>query len=296
MNDFEKALLRKYDTWAGELFERQASGLLVPKNTKNSRRALYGDKPLGFDFFAGAGGMSLGFHQAGFEIIGAADNDPACFLTYTVNLGADHLKIHFATPEDEERLEAYLEKHAIIKDRKTGVTRMRTSGSNRPLGMIGCSHYFFGDVRKWDGEQMLELMGLEKGDLACVMGGPPCQGFSYAGKREVMDPRNSLVFEFARFVVQMQPATMIMENVPGMINMVTPEGIPVLDKLAMILEEGGIGTADALAKSLAATSGAGAAVLRKKRSSKLTIEDEEQKPAAVETRPAQMSLFEREAA
>src|SRR5262249_37681815 len=83
-----------------------------------------------------------------------------------------------------------------------------------------------------------------------VVGSPPCQGFSSAGKRDVMDPRNSLVFEFARLVCEIQPKMMAMENVPGIVSMVTPEGIPVIDAFCRILEDGHIGAFKALKQSL----------------------------------------------
>ena len=48
--------------------------------------------------------------------------------------------------------------------------------------------------------------------------------YSRAGKQNVMDPRNSLVFGFARLVFDINPKTMMFENVPDIVNMVTPDG------------------------------------------------------------------------
>ena len=56
-----------------------------------------------------------------------------------------------------------------------------------------------------------------------IMGGPPCQGFSMAGKRDVSDPRNSLFMEFIRFCRIIRPRLFIMENVPGQESMVNCE-------------------------------------------------------------------------
>ncbi|MBU6429933.1 MAG: DNA cytosine methyltransferase, partial [Cyanobacteria bacterium REEB65] len=92
-----------------------------------------------------------------------------------------------------------------------------------------------------------------------VAGGPPCQGFSTAGQRNVMDPRNSLVFEFARIIIEIQPKTMVFENVPGLVSMTTPEGIPVLDALCRVFEDGGFGAYEALRNSLLTSSGMGLA-------------------------------------
>lgn len=50
-----------------------------------------------------------------------------------------------------------------------------------------------------------------------IVGGPPCQGFSYAGKRIVDDPRNFLYKEFVEIVKKIQPKVVVVENVEGII-------------------------------------------------------------------------------
>jgi len=52
-------------------------------------------------------------------------------------------------------------------------------------------------------------------DVDVIAGGPPCQGFSHMGKRQLDDPRNKLVFEYLRIVRDIQPKYFIFENVPG---------------------------------------------------------------------------------
>ena len=47
-------------------------------------------------------------------------------------------------------------------------------------------------------------------DLLC--GGPPCQGFSTVGKKELTDPRNSLFAQFLRVVDQISPRFVLFEN------------------------------------------------------------------------------------
>jgi DNA (cytosine-5)-methyltransferase 1 len=49
-----------------------------------------------------------------------------------------------------------------------------------------------------------------------VVGGPPCQGFSVAGKMDPDDPRSELVWEFARVVREKRPAAFVMENVKAL--------------------------------------------------------------------------------
>lgn len=50
----------------------------------------------------------------------------------------------------------------------------------------------------------------------CVLGGPPCQGFSLIGKRALGDPRNNLVLEFVRLVAELDARTFVFENVKGL--------------------------------------------------------------------------------
>ena len=54
-------------------------------------------------------------------------------------------------------------------------------------------------------------------DIDLIVGGPPCQGFSQIGQRQLDDPRNKLVFDFVRFVKELRPKYFIFENVPGII-------------------------------------------------------------------------------
>lgn len=50
-----------------------------------------------------------------------------------------------------------------------------------------------------------------------IIGGPPCQGFSYAGKRLIDDPRNFLFKEFVEIVKKIKPKTILVENVEGIL-------------------------------------------------------------------------------
>lgn len=52
-----------------------------------------------------------------------------------------------------------------------------------------------------------------------IIGGPPCQGFSIAGKRIVNDERNALYKSFVRFVAAFRPRAFVMENVPNILSM-----------------------------------------------------------------------------
>lgn len=53
-------------------------------------------------------------------------------------------------------------------------------------------------------------------DCEMVFGGPPCQGFSVAGKMDPSDPRSKLVFEFQKVVASKRPLLFVMENVAAL--------------------------------------------------------------------------------
>lgn len=75
-------------------------------------------------------------------------------------------------------------------------------------------------VEELSGRQVLDAIGLQRGELDLLCGGPPCQSFSVYGNRSgALDPRGRLIFEFARMVGELQPKTFIMENVRGLHSM-----------------------------------------------------------------------------
>lgn len=76
--------------------------------------------------------------------------------------------------------------------------------------------YFARDVQTLSGEEILVGTGLKGEDIHAVVGGAPCQGFSMIGKRALDDPRNQLVNEFARIVLEIQPRYFVLENVAGL--------------------------------------------------------------------------------
>jgi len=254
-----------------QTMHQHRSGLYLPFNEKR--------KPIAIDLFCGAGGFSLGFLQAGFEVIAGLDFDYYCMLTYLTNLGKYPCQIHFIDPNDEEKINAKMERDMKKEAKKNGeIMRPLLAGNGwikHHPECVGVSHFFYGDVQKITGQEMLDIMGLKPGEVDCVFGGPPCQGFSIAGKRDVMDPRNSLVFEYGKKILEIQPKTFVMENVKGIASMVTPEGLPVVDALSLMLSEGGYGAYEALKKTLLSTSGAGAAIKDQEKTSGKTAKGTE---------------------
>lgn len=74
------------------------------------------------------------------------------------------------------------------------------------------------DIQTVKGREILKRLNIKKGDLDILAGCPPCQGFSSLrtrnGSISIKDDRNDLVFEFLRLVEELQPKTVMMENVP----------------------------------------------------------------------------------
>lgn len=73
------------------------------------------------------------------------------------------------------------------------------------------------DIHELDNE-MLTKMRLEK-NIVGVIGGPPCQGYSTVGTRDVNDPRNHLYLEYCRVVEQLKPKFFVIENVKGLLTL-----------------------------------------------------------------------------
>ncbi|WP_455608215.1 DNA cytosine methyltransferase [Bacteroides rodentium] len=75
------------------------------------------------------------------------------------------------------------------------------------------------DIRQLDADKIREDLGMEKGQLDLIAGGPPCQGFSInAPVRSVSDQRNHLFREYLRFVEAFAPKAVLIENVPGLVS------------------------------------------------------------------------------
>lgn len=78
------------------------------------------------------------------------------------------------------------------------------------------------DIQSVDPKKLMEDLELASGELDLLAGCPPCQGFStlrtFNGGRDVDEPKNDLIYEFLRFVEVFLPKTLMMENVPGLLN------------------------------------------------------------------------------
>ena len=75
------------------------------------------------------------------------------------------------------------------------------------------------EIQNWDIKDLLTEKGEEirslEGNIDLIVGGPPCQGFSTAGKRNILDPRNKLILAYVKFVEAVKPRALVFENVSG---------------------------------------------------------------------------------
>lgn len=92
---------------------------------------------------------------------------------------------------------------------------MRSFGLNHPRTELAS-----GSIESLDAQRIRRRLGLGKGELDCLVAGPPCQGFSInAPVRSLRDPRNGLFAHYLRFVEALAPRTLLFENVPGMLSL-----------------------------------------------------------------------------
>jgi DNA (cytosine-5)-methyltransferase 1 len=77
------------------------------------------------------------------------------------------------------------------------------------------------------------------GEIDVIIGGPPCQGFSLSGKRDVNDPRNTLFRHYLRFVDKFRPKMALLENVRLLTSMKNENGGWVRDDILNEFEEHG---------------------------------------------------------
>lgn len=139
------------------------------------------------DVFAGCGGLSLGLMQAGLVGRFAIENSPDAFATLSYNLLRRGVRPRYTWPR-------WLAKEPISIE----------------------------DFLKFHSETLPRIAG----EIDVLAGGPPCQGFSSAGRRQHDDPRNRLFKSYIKLVKQIQPKVVLVENVRGFtVNFSTPSKV-----------------------------------------------------------------------
>ncbi len=138
------------------------------------------------DLFSGCGGFSLGLESTGAELIFGIEKSPMAAETFMRNLVLPEM-----SEEDwQQHLQLDIEGQA---DRRLIVSDVQEAKKN--------SHI----------KTKLKMTSVD-----LIVGGPPCQGFSLAGRRNASDVRNSLAWDFLDFVQIADPKFVVIENVPGM--------------------------------------------------------------------------------
>jgi DNA (cytosine-5)-methyltransferase 1 len=92
------------------------------------------------------------------------------------------------------------------------------------------------DIHILTGADIRKEAGVDRGEADLLIGGPPCQGFSIIGQRELWDPRNGLFREFMRIAEELRPKVLVIENVTGL---ATLEKGAVLAELGTAFREAG---------------------------------------------------------
>ena len=100
------------------------------------------------------------------------------------------------------------------------------------------SSFLGSDIKKVSDEEVRNWKK-QFGQIEILVGGPPCQGFSLAGKRNVFDPRNQLFNEFARIAKILRPKFVLLENVRTLLSMEAPDGSLIRDHLLAAFNKAG---------------------------------------------------------
>lgn len=74
------------------------------------------------------------------------------------------------------------------------------------------------DITKLSPTKFMELLDIESGICDLLLGGPPCQGFSFLRTKTIEeDPRNKLLWRYFKYLQAISPKMFLVENVPGML-------------------------------------------------------------------------------
>lgn len=80
-------------------------------------------------------------------------------------------------------------------------------------------HILEADISTLDPKKVFEELGIDPETIDVVVGGPPCQSFSTAGRRgTTQDPRGTLLWDYLRFIQYVKPKMFLMENVRGLLS------------------------------------------------------------------------------
>lgn len=182
------------------------------------------------DLFAGAGGLSEGFIQAGFEPVAHVEMDPAAAYTLKTRMGYHHLR----QAGDLAPYIDYLEQKSSRAEFYAKIPKkVIESVIHSEIGDSTISGIF---------DRIDAQLGHRKLDL--IVGGPPCQAYSIVGRSRspngmVGDKRNYLFLYYGEFLKRYQPRYFVFENVTGLLSAKDKDGILYLDKMLAVFKAAG---------------------------------------------------------
>ncbi|HRE05084.1 MAG TPA: DNA cytosine methyltransferase [Opitutaceae bacterium] len=166
--------------------------------------------------FTGAGGLDLGLEQAGFQTVVANEIEPHACETLRQNqilsgLNPNQFEAWFGQQLGQRCYSGT--SGATAEELKL---RLRMGLADR--NYLKEAKIIERDIRKLPSSEILQLAGASKGEIALIAGGPPCQPFSRAGKREAVKTDTGKLFkDFVRLVDEVRPRWFLFENVKGLI-------------------------------------------------------------------------------
>ena len=183
------------------------------------------------ELFAGCGGLSLGLESIGFELLLANELSPMAAESFAFNLlNEDLLEKSKKGQKSSSTIwlnSNFSELSARLRENPFQFPQYNAFGysdmPSDPQKLIGKlvvgSIIELNSYIKSNSSLLNNLRNAfgKSGGLDLVSGGPPCQSFSMAGKRERDNDKNSLPWEFARFVEMVQPKLVLLENVTGIL-------------------------------------------------------------------------------
>ncbi len=185
------------------------------------------------DLFAGAGGLSEGFVRAGYSPVAHVEMDIAACYTLKTREAFHWLRKHNKLEEYEKYLQGEISRDAFYKSVPPEVlsTVLNYEISEESLPKI---------FQEIDG-----LLNGEKLDL--IVGGPPCQAYSIAGRsrdenKMVGDERNYLYKFYAEFLKKYQPKCFVFENVIGLLSAKDKDGSLHFDNMRKLFKAYGYST------------------------------------------------------
>jgi len=189
------------------------------------------------ELFSGCGGLSLGLERAGFELIFANELSPMAGETFAYNLLGEDLdklskqekksdKVHWISSQFSDLNQRLRENPFEYPELGSGMTDI-SDAPNTLKGKLLIGNIIHLNKLLESQAELLEAVrgGFGDNGVDLVSGGPPCQSFSMAGLRKKDCDKNSLPWEFAKFVGMVQPKFVVLENVSGILRAFKEDGI-----------------------------------------------------------------------